>query len=168
MGDVKNLRNKDAIMKIKELAEWTDVCMFCTSGKDSKMQSRPMSTQQVDEQWRIWFMSRKTSNKNKEIEKNDSVSLLYADNGKYHYLAIEWTASIVTDKAKIEELADGIEKAWFPEGKDDPELTLICVEPEDGHYWDSKYGKVVSMLKAWAAAISWNEADLWVEWDLGV
>ena len=38
-------------------------------------------------------------------------------------------------------------KTWFTEGVDDPRITVIKVTPEDGYYWDTKHGTIVSFAK---------------------
>ena len=58
------------------------------------------------------------------------------------------------DREKIDELWSEIAKAWFPEGKDDPHLTVIKVTPEEGFYWDTKDGKLASMIKIAASAVT--------------
>jgi hypothetical protein len=42
-------------------------------------------------------------------------------------------------------------KAWFPEGKDDPNLVVLKVTTDEAAYWDSTSSKMVvffSMIKA--------------------
>ncbi|MFO0741623.1 MAG: pyridoxamine 5'-phosphate oxidase family protein [Labilithrix sp.] len=45
-------------------------------------------------------------------------------------------ASIVRDRKKIEELWQTSWKAWFPNGKDDPNMALIRVTVTDAELWD--------------------------------
>jgi len=48
--------------------------------------------------------------------------------------------------------------AWF-DGKDDPTVTIIRVEPKDTYYWDTKAGKLVSLISFATAALTGNKAD---------
>ena len=57
-------------------------------------------------------------------------------------------------------------KTWFPDGKDDANLTLICVCPEKVHYWDVKDGKLVAMAKILVGAVTGNPKDIGIEGDL--
>ncbi len=50
MGDKINLGNKEAIAKIKELAEGARIGMFCTDLSNQPFSTRPMAIQEVDEQ----------------------------------------------------------------------------------------------------------------------
>ena len=44
------------------------------------------------------------------------------------------------DREKIGKFWNPIAAAWFPDGKDDPDLTLIRFEPEDAQVWISHGG----------------------------
>jgi len=153
MGEVKNLRGNAAIEKIKELAE-EKMCLLCTQSKDGSLVTRPMSTAQVDDQGFIWFFSDKNSGKNKQISENPIIYLMYMEAGKQHYLTLRSKAMIVYDKNKVEQLWNPFLKAWFTEGKDDPNISLLKIDPEEGHYWDEKDGKIISIIKTGIAAIT--------------
>ncbi len=38
-------------------------------------------------------------------------------------------------------------KTWFTEGVDDPRITVIRVQPNEGYYWDTKHGSAVAGIK---------------------
>ena len=50
------------------------------------------------------------------------------------------------DRAKIDEFWKEVYKVWFPKGKEDPELTLVAVEPSEGEYWDDEGFKRIKYL----------------------
>jgi general stress protein 26 len=163
MSNVKNLYNEDAVKKIKDFVDDIKVCMFCTSVTDMPFRTRPMSTLEVDEEGNLWFFSGKSSDKNDEIKNEDTVQLIYSKNSDVHFLTITGKATIVQDQAKKDELWNPIVKAYFPEGKVDPDLALIKVKPEAAHYWDTVYGKMVTWLKMATSAVTGNPADVGVE-----
>jgi general stress protein 26 len=163
MSNVKNLYNEDAVKKIKDFVDDIKVCMFCTSVTDMPFRTRPMSTLEVDEEGNLWFFSGKSSDKNDEIKNEDTVQLIYSKNSDVHFLTITGKATIVQDQAKKDELWNPIVKAYFPEGKEDPDLALIKVKPEAAHYWDTVYGKMVTWLKMATSAVTGNPADVGVE-----
>lgn len=164
MSEIKTLIDQEAIEKIKELAK-DKICMFCTY-EDEQIVSRPMGTQGVDEDGTIWFFSNRSSDKNYQVKQDEKVYLMYADTSNHSYLSLTATAEIVKDKQKIDELWTKMSKAWFEKGKDDPELTLIRVTPEEGHYWDTKNGKLVSMIKIAIAAVTGSKMDGGIEGEL--
>lgn len=151
------MHGEHAIEKIKDLAE-DQICLLCTYSNGAIV-SRPMGTQAVDADGTIWFMSKDSSEVNEQIQADEKVYLMYSNTGKQHYLSLAGTAEILRDRNKVEELWNPMAKAWFEEGKDDPSLTLIRVTPDEGHYWDTKNGKLVSMLKIAVAALAGGNKD---------
>ena len=59
MSDHKDLQNHEGIEKLKKIAMDVDICMFCTNVSGIPFDTRPMSTQDVDDQGNLWFMSKK-------------------------------------------------------------------------------------------------------------
>ena len=160
---IQNISRRDANEKIKELAKKADVCLFTTSLTSLPLTTRPMSTRDVDDDGCIWFFSREGSKKNQEIALDNRVQLFYSNFSSSEYMSLYGKVSVIKDGAKAKELWSAIAKTWFNEGYDDPELTLLKVEPEDGYYWDTKDGKVISLIKMVTGAITGKELDLGIE-----
>ncbi len=152
MSEHKNLSDRDAIAKIQELAKG-ETAMLCTQASTGELHSRPMHTRAVDDDGTIWFFSDRDSLKNFEIQNDSVVHLIYSIGGKSEYLTINGLATVMRDQQKIDELQSRMAKAWFSEGKQDPDLTLISIAPTDGYYWESKHGKVVQLAKIAVGAV---------------
>lgn len=167
-GNVKNLNDREAIEKIQKLAGKESICLFATNLSKIPLTTRPMGTQEVDEEGNLWFMSAKSSDKNEEIEQDNRVQLFYSNTGSSEYLSIYGTAEIVFDRQKIDELWNPIAKAWFKEGKNDPEISLIKVTPEAAYYWDTKNSKMIDFIKIVASAVTGKTMDGGVEGKLRV
>lgn len=165
---VKNLSNKEAIEKLKELVKSAGVCMFETILPSPPFNARPMSPMKTDGEGNIWFFSSKDSDKNREIMANPFVQLYFSNMGSSEFLSVYGKAEIVIDRQKFEELWSPIVKAWFPEGKDDPKISLIKVTPEHSYYWDTKHNRMVSLLKIAAAVVTGKTMDDSVEGTLKV
>lgn len=168
MGDLKNLSGREGVEKLQELVKKARVCMFCTKVNDMPFETRPMSMQDVDDEGNIWFFSGESSNKNLQIEEENHVQLVYSNKGDYEFLTVYGTAEIIKDKAKAEELWEPIVKAWFKDGVDDPDLTIIKVIPKDVYYWDTQHGRVTSMVKIAIATMTNKVMDDGVEGKLKV
>ncbi|CAN5742019.1 pyridoxamine 5'-phosphate oxidase family protein [soil metagenome] len=166
MGIIKKLDNSEGIKKIKEIAEDIRVCMFCTGVDSLPFETRPMSTLEVDEQGNFWFFSSIDSNKNLEIVQDDQVQLIYSKASDSHFMSVYGRAEISKDRKKIEQLWNGFAKAWFKDGKADPQLSVICIKPEQAYYWDTQHGHMVSLLKIAIAAISDKQMDDGVEGEI--
>ena len=48
---------------------------------------------------------------------------------------------------KIDELWNPFLKTWFQDGKEDANLSLIRVTPDNGYYWDTKGNRIVNLFK---------------------
>lgn len=155
----ENLTHHDAVKKIKDLSESAKICMFCTELDTLPINSRPMSLQETDDEGNLWFISGDSSNKNFEIKDDKRVQLFFMNNGDYQYLSIFGDATIYKDRATIEDKWSPMANAWFEDGKDDPNVSIIRVEPRESYYWDTKAGKLVSLINFVTAAVTGNTTD---------
>ena len=154
MGEYKDLYSKEAIEKLKEVCEKIRVCMLGTDLHKIPMNTRPMAVQEVDEEGNLWFISSKTSNKNIEIGEFNRVHLIFADAGDSKFISLYGEATVYTDRATIEEKWSPMAKAWFEDGKDNPDVTIIRVTPVNAYYWDTQDGKMISLIKVAAAVVT--------------
>ncbi len=154
----ENLSRTDAVKKIKELSEKAKFCMFCTELEKLPINTRPMSLQETDDEGNLWFISSDASNKNFQIKDDNRVQLIFMNNSDSEYLSLFGEANIYKDRATIEDKWSSMANAWF-DGKDDPNVSIIRVTPKDTYYWDTKAGKLVSLITFAAAAITGNKTD---------
>lgn len=159
MGDVKNLVSTEAIEKIRELAKNADICMFTTSLSQLPLTARPMSTVDIDAEGNIWFISMRSSAKNREVTADKRVQLFYASRNSNEYLSVYGEAEVVIDKELFKEKWVPEAKAWMEKGTDDPEMSLIKVTPVDSYYWDTKHNKLVALAKMATAIITGTKAE---------
>lgn len=154
----ENLDQQKAIEKLKELSESARICMFCTDLDKLPVNARPMSLQETDSEGNMWFISSDKSNKNFEIKDDNRVQLYFMNNSNSEYLSIFGKAFIYKDKSTIEDKWSSLANAWF-DGKEDPTVSIIRVTPEESYYWDTKAGKLITMLSFVGAAITGKKAD---------
>ncbi len=138
--------------EIAELVCDIDIAMLTTIGKGGALVSRPLSTQrsQFDGR-RMLFMTEADSPKVGEIRRNPRLNLAYASKGRNTYVSMSGRGSIFRDQATIDALWNDALKAFFPGGKDDPNLTLLQVDVETVEYWDgpgSLIGKAIGFVIA--------------------
>ena len=156
----KNLFGDEALEKIKSLAGKATSCFFCTKIKTGEsFSSRPMAPELIDDAGNFWFLSANDSYKNKELDEDSAVQLLFQGSDYSDYLSIYGRAVISTDKNKIDELWDPMMKTWFTEGKDDPRITVIQVIPTEGYYWDTKHNILIAFAKRTYGAIVGKTID---------
>ncbi|MFT4876052.1 MAG: general stress protein 26 [Bacteroidia bacterium] len=155
MKNTENLKNKEAIDKLKSLVNDVMICLFCTDLKtDDGSKCCPMSAIKVCDQGNIWFFSGKRSDKNKAILKDENVQLFFSHPGKDSYSVVNGEAEIIFDKTIIGELWTPAAKIWFKEGKDDPNISVIKVKPTTAYYWDTDGNRMINFLKMVASVFT--------------
>lgn len=168
-GDkVENLSDHAAIEKLKLLVKHNSICMFGTNLEEVPTETRPMSVAQVDDEGHLWFLSGRTSKKNQDIQVDPRVQLFFANVSDQEYLTVFGLASEVNDKSKIEEIWNPIAKAWFNEGVDDPDVSALRIVPENAYYWDTKSGRMVSLIKILASAVAGTTIEEGVRGELTI
>ena len=90
----------------------------------------------------IWIFSRKDTDLVREM--GDGHAAMFTFMTKDHDLiaCIGGRLTEQYDPDKIEKFWNPVVAAWYPDGKDDPELTLLRLEPEDAQVWVQKGGAV--------------------------
>lgn len=154
----QDLYNKEAVKKLKELAEKSRNCFFCTNMGSFPHTSRPMALQEVDQEGKLWFISSTESQKNAEIAQDPRVTLYFQNNSSYEFLVVSGKATIHKDKALIDKYWTDFANAWF-EGKDDPKVSIISVSPDESDYWDTQDGKIISFIKMSFMALTGKKSD---------
>jgi len=154
--ETKPQKNKQ-LEKIQEMVEDIRTAMMTTVDDQGNLVSRPMAALQMDEDGTIWFFTKRTSPKVDQIDNNQHrVNLSFSDVSDANYVSISGTADELDDRAKIDELWNPQAKAWFPKGKDDPELILLKVHTQMAEYWDSSDSTMVRLFQQAAAVITGN------------
>jgi general stress protein 26 len=154
-------QNNDQLTKVRSMVKDIRVAMMTTVDEQGNLVSRPMAAMQMDEEGTLWFFTKRSSPKVDQIEQNESrVNLSFADVGDADYVSISGTATEVDDQAKIDKLWDPQVKAWFPNGKEDPELTLLKVHTQMAEYWNSSSSKMVRFFEQAKAALTNTVPDM--------
>ncbi len=159
MADKKSERAQ-SIEKLNELVKGIRVAMFSTVDPDGTIHSRPMATQEIESDGDLWFMTGGDSEKVGDIQRHSDVNLSYASSDSNRFVSISGTAETLRDQHKIDELWNPFYKAWFPDGKDDPNIRLIKVHVERAEYWESPSSKVVQLVGFVKAVVTGQQADL--------
>ena len=136
----------DDVKKLAKLIKGINVAMMTTRDDDGTLRSRPMQTQNHEFDGTLWFFTQASSHKVDEINHEHQVNLSYAEPSDSRYVSVSGTATLVRDRAKIDELWTPVLKAWFPEGKDDPEVALLRVDVSKAEYWDVPTSTIVKLV----------------------
>ena len=154
-----NNEQSENLQKLIDKVKDIDVAMMTTTESDGSLRSRPMRNMQIKDDGVIWFFTGYESGKSHELENDSHVNLSYAKPGDNLYVSVSGRASLTRDRAKIDELWNPALKAWFPGGKDDPNIGLIKVTIDKAEYWDSPNSAVVHLYGVVKAALTGQPAD---------
>ena len=149
---------EEAIKKLNDLIEGIDFGMLTTID-GGVLRSRPMSTQDAEFDGALWFFTSSKTHKVEEIEKDNRVNVSYAAPESNTYVSVSGTAEIVKDQDKIDEYWSEVHKAWFPEGKNSPDLVLLKVNVEQAEYWDSPSSTIIQIAGFLKALATGESAD---------
>ena len=135
----------EARAKVWALIRETKVALMTTFDANTRIfHARPMMAQQAECNGTLWFFAQKGSRKVEEIRANGHTLLTYADPKAHTWVSISGLATIEIARSKIDELWTEFASAWFPGGKDDPDLVLIRFEAEDAEFWDAPGGMIAN------------------------
>lgn len=157
-----NNERQEKIIKLRALINDVNVAMLNSLRANGEFYSRPMNTIELDDDGNLYFFSDEHTPDEHDIAVNNNVSVTYTNPESNTYIALSGRLFLAHDKAKIDELWIPAMKAWFPEGKNDPKLTLIRVEVLKAEYWDSAESDMVvlfNLIKAIVRGKKYDQGD---------
>jgi len=134
------------IRKLASMIRAIKIAMLTTVHPDGSLRSRPMATQETEFDGTLWFFTRASSEKSSEIKQYPSVNVSYELAEEHRYVSISGKATLVHDPEKMKELWNPTYRVWFPQGLEDPELTLLRVDAQHTEYWDMLSSSMVQLV----------------------
>lgn len=134
--------------KITDLLEDFRFGMFTTLD-DGKPVARPFTIQEVEPGGDLWFLVSKESSAVRQLAADPRAGVALSSNDSW--VSLTGTARVVDSQAKVDEYWNPVVEAWFPDGKDDPAITVLKFSADGGEYWDtpgSRVATAISFLKA--------------------
>ena len=125
------------IHELRKLMKDIRTAMLTTTAGDGSLHSRPMLTSDIAVDGDLWFIASAASGLAQEIAANPNVNVSYSNPKGDRYISVTGAAEMVRDPERLKELWSGKHKAWFRQGKKDPDLTLIRVDVHFAEYWDA-------------------------------
>ncbi|KCV68930.1 hypothetical protein H696_04350 [Fonticula alba] len=138
--------DKQHAEKVKKLVEnmrGFHNAMLTTRRADSGLRTRPMAVAHVDDNGDVWFAMSCDSSKCSDIEFDPHVSVSFQSSSSF--ISISGKAIINKDRQKIDEFYTHAWDAFFPKGKESPELCLLRVEAQTAEIWDNTLTTKITM-----------------------
>lgn len=144
----------EAIRKISEMIKDVRIAMLSTVTSEGGIHSRPMATQESEFTGELLFLTREDSGKTGEIDQQPHVNVTYVDSKNHRFVTLAGRATLSQDRATIQELWNPMYKAWFPQGENDPEITVIRVDVDHAEYWEAPANAIVRNYQLLKAAVT--------------
>ncbi len=125
-------------------------CMV-VSERDGQMHSRPLSSIVEQDEETVYFISIAKSPQIGHIKAGSSLMLNFS-NGSNQFLAAHSVAEISDDRALIKRLWNPGAQAFWPEGPETANVTVIIAKPTHAEYWDGPSQLVSAAKMAFALA----------------
>jgi general stress protein 26 len=146
---------------LQDLIEDVDVAMMVTFSGGQAPHARPMQIAEVSGDGELYFATSMDSAKLRDIEADPQVMLIMQQGSTY--ISLLGTAHPSTDRDLINRLWSEAWQVWFPGGKNDPNIVILRIEPEEAEYWDNSGAEGVayamSALKAYVKGERPSETD---------
>jgi general stress protein 26 len=133
----KAAKGNGSVKKLRKLMRDIRTAMLTTVARDGSLHSRPMLTSEVEFDGNLWFIASARSVLAQEIAANPNVNVSYSNPKGDRYISVTGAASLERDQARLKELWSGRHKAWFRQGKKDPDLALLKIDVHFAEYWDA-------------------------------
>jgi general stress protein 26 len=128
--------DQEQAAKLWDMIKATQFAMLTTED-EGELRSRPMVASQSSFDGTLWFFTKASSHKVDEVQADQRVGVSYSDPSKQNYVSMSGRASLVRDRAAIDEHWAEPVRTWFPKGKDDPDIALLRVAVSQAEYWDA-------------------------------
>lgn len=115
-----------------------------TTRREGRLRSRPMAIMDSRPPGRVTFFSNVDSGKLKELDDDPNANVSMQDGERF--VSITGTVRVFRDADRAQELWKESQRAWFPDGPEDPGLVLIELEPIYVEYWDRSSPSALQLI----------------------
>ena len=95
----------------------------------------PMTHNLEPEDGNIWFLTAKGTDMAEAAAKGESSRYIVCNDAEAIYAVVEGALSVSEDRAKLDQVWSVMASAWYEEGKEDPDLVLVCLKPKAAEVW---------------------------------
>ena len=143
-----------ALEKLRELLANFPIATMVTVETGGAITARPIGIvgDHAAFDGHLWFITDRRSRKVQAINGGAATLLIFEDHDEGAYLHLTGRAHVVEDRARLETLYTPVQRTWFPEGLDDPHMTLIRFDADQGEFWDQHNG-MLRLLAAFTKAV---------------
>jgi general stress protein 26 len=152
------MAEQEHLTRVWDIIERVGVCML-TTRTAAGLRARPLEARPDRDAGIIWFVTDVRSGKEREIEAEHDVGLVFADAKANAYLSITARAEVHSDHAKAAEIWKSTDNVWW-KGPDDPNVCVLRVTPQTAELWDGPASKAVAVFEFVKARLTGEEPNL--------
>jgi general stress protein 26 len=147
------LTGEDALTKIRELLKQFPIA-FMVTAQDNTIVARPIGVvgDHAAFDGSLWFITDRRSRKVQAIQGGATTALLFQNDREGAYLHLTGRAVVVEDAERLKKLYTPVQRTWFPDGLDDPHMTLLRFDASTGNYWDG-HASMLRLAFAFAKSV---------------
>src|SRR3954470_11774784 len=138
--------------RVRALIGGAGVTMLMNLDERGSHVGRPMLPLFVEGDPHIYFLTHQSSRKVTQLTARPQVGLTTMSENCYMVMA--GSAHVSRDAELIRRLWSPTYRAWFPDGKDDREATVIRVAVERIDYWEPPSSRIVRLVQAVKAVVT--------------
>lgn len=99
---------------------------------------QPMTAFREPETGQVWFFTRTDTDLARSIQEGKQAMMVIQ--GTKFQACVSGELTLQHDPARIDKYWGPVVAAWYPEGKADPKLTLLCLDVHDAQVWLNEAG----------------------------
>jgi general stress protein 26 len=152
------------MQRLAERLQGQRVAMLTLRDSRGRLGARPLTPLEMDAQGAVWMLVSKKAvaplfaYRPEDAARLDALdtqpaNLSFSDEPSSLFVSISGRARLVDDMARKVLLWTALARPWFS-GVDDPDLTLLCVQPEEAEVWDGPDSSVVRVLALAASVVA--------------
>jgi general stress protein 26 len=150
--------NDQSIHRVWDIIEKVGICML-TTAFEGGLRSRPLDARPQREAGLIWFVTDIRSGKEREIEAEHDVGLVFIVADDKAYLSITARAQVVRDHEKAAQIWKLTDDSWWS-GPQDPNVCVLRVRPLMAELWDGPSSAAVASFEFAKARLTGEKPNL--------
>ena len=118
--------------------------------------SRPLPALKTIDAGVLWFFIRFSFSTTQEIEDGAAIRLACVSGDNRTFVSVTGTATLIDDADKAKALWHPSLGDWFPEGAEDPDITLLRVDVVKAEYWNAPLKQLTPLYEAPDSGFEWD------------
>lgn len=136
----------DSIVQLRDQLKSIRFGMLTSLGCEGDLYSRPMTQQALDDNGSLWFFTSDDQLLAHQLSVNPQANITFSEPAQELYISLAGEASLLKDRARAQQLWNPAVAVWYPQGVDDPHLTLIRFDISVAEIWDAKSNQMQQLF----------------------